>query len=194
MDHLLDGLEGIPFLMPLAIMCMRISDVSISTMRMIMIIRGRRLIAACLGFFEVLIWLAAISAIFSHLNHWVNVIFYGIGFSLGNVTGMYIESKMAVGQQVLRFISRNEGDRIIASLRDKGQGVTQVQAAGRDGPVGLGFMIAARKKVPRIIEHITEIDPAAVITVEDVRHSNIVDYYQHGQIGTRWWNNFLKKK
>ncbi|MCE5272690.1 DUF5698 domain-containing protein [bacterium] len=194
MGHLLDGLEKIPMLLPLAIMCMRISDVSISTMRMIMIIRGKRLIAASLGFFEVLIWLAAITGIISHLNNWLNVIFYGIGFSLGNVTGMYIESKMAVGQQVLRFISRNEGDRIISSLRDKGQGVTQVQATGRDGPVGLGFMIAARKKVPRIIDTITEIDPAAVITVEDVRHSNIVDYYQHGQIGTRWWNNFLKKK
>ncbi len=194
MGNLLDGLESIPMLLPLAIMCMRITDVSISTMRMIMIIRGRRLTAACLGFFEVMVWLAAITGIFSHLDNWVNVIFYGLGFSLGNIVGMFIESKMAVGQQVLRFISRSEGGRIIDALRGQGHGVTQVAATGRDGPVGLGFLIAARKKVPRLIDAINEIDPAAVITVEDVRHSNIVDYYQQGQIGTRWWNNFLKKK
>lgn len=194
MEGLLDGLASTPMLLPLAIMLMRITDVSISTVRMIMIIRGRRLSAAFLGFFEVMIWLAAITSIISHLDNWINVVFYGLGFSLGNIIGMFIENKMAVGQQVVRFISRDEGEQITRLLRKQNYGVTEVVASGREGPVGLGFLIVSRKKTPRVIEAIARIDPNAVVTVEDVRHSNIVEYYRQSEIGGRWWHGIMKKK
>ena len=193
MEAFLDRLNEIPFLLPLAIMFLRIIDVSIGTVRMIMVFRNRRFVAASLGFFEVIIWLTAITGIISHINNWLNIVFYGLGFALGNVVGMLIENKVAIGQQVVRFISTNEGDRITGAIREKGYGVTEVVALGRGGPVGLGFVITSRKKVKTLLAIISEIDPKAVVTIEDVRQSNIIDYFQPAQIESRWLS-FLKKK
>lgn len=193
MDKLFETLNSIPMALPLAIMCARIVDVSIGTVRMIMVIRGRRFTAAALGFFEVTIWLTAITGIISHITNWVNFIFYGIGFALGNIVGMFIENKMAVGQQVVRYISSEQAEEITRILRNRGYGVTEFSASGRQGPVGLGLVILSRKKVPELIEIISSVDPKAVVTVEDVRHSNVVEYYkQTGGTFRRSW--FSKKK
>lgn len=193
MEILLEKLDEVPFLLPVAIMFLRIIDVSLGTVRLIMVFRGRRITAAVLGFFEVIIWLTAITAIISHITDWVNVIFYGMGFALGNVVGMQIENIMAVGQQVVRFISTEESDKITRILRAKGYGVTEVVASGREGPVGLGFLIAARKKIPSLIGLISGMDSKAVVTIEDVRYSNIVEYVRPIGIGSRWLKSLKKK-
>ncbi len=193
MEVLLEKLDEVPFLLPVAIMLLRIIDVSLGTVRLIMVFRGRRITAAVLGFFEVIIWLTAITGIISHITDWVNVIFYGLGFALGNVVGMQIENIMAVGQQVVRFISAEESDRITRILRAKGYGVTEVVASGREGPVGLGFVIAARRKIPALVSLISGVDPKAVVTIEDVRYSNIVGYIQPIGTGSRWLRFFKKK-
>jgi len=192
LEELLDRLDSLPYMLPLAIVGLRIIDVSLGTIRMIMVIRGRRLYAATLGFFEVIIWLTAITGILSHITNWLNVLAYGVGFALGNVMGIIIESRMAVGQQAIRFISPEHGERITRVLRAKGFGVTEVVASGREGPVDLGFVIASRKKVPEAMEIITGVDSAAVVTIEDVRQSNVVEY--HRMMGGSRWGWILKKK
>ena len=192
MEALLDRLDSVPFLLPLTIMFLRIIDVSIGTIRVILVIRGQRLKAAVLGFFEVTIWLTAITGIISHITDWLNVVFYGLGFGLGNVVGIWIENRRAVGQQVVRFISTEEGDRITRNLRRRGYGVTEVVASGREGPVGLGFVISSRKKVPDLVGIISGVDPRAVVTIEDVRYSNIVEYVPP-PVGFHW-RRILKKK
>ncbi|MEA2063048.1 MAG: DUF2179 domain-containing protein [Gemmatimonadota bacterium] len=192
MEELLNQLESVPYLLPLAIVLLRITDVSIGTMRIVFVIRGRRLIAAMLGFFEVIVWLSAISAILSHITDWLNVVAYALGFALGNLVGMLIEAKMAVGQEAIRFISPEEGERITRTLRGKGFGVTEIVASGREGPVGLGLVVVPRKKVPKLMEVITGVDPGAVVTIEDVRHSNVVEYQR--RMGGRPWRRWLKKK
>lgn len=193
MEILLEKLDEVPFLLPVAIMLLRIIDVSLGTVRVIMVFRGRRITAAVLGFFEVIIWLTAITGIISHITDWVNVIFYGLGFALGNVVGMQIENILAVGQQVVRFISAEESDRITRILRAKGYGVTEVVASGREGPVGLGFVITARRKITTLVSLISGVDPKAVVTIEDVRYSNIVGYIQPIGTGSRWLRFFKKK-
>ena len=59
--------------------------------------------------------------------------------------------------------------------------------------MGLGFLIAPRKKVPALVGLISGIDSKAVVTIEDVRYSNIVEYFQPVGTGSRWLR-FLKKK
>ena len=193
MEQLLDNLGRYPLLLPLAIMCSRVVDVSLGTVRMIMVIHGRRYIAAALGFFEVTIWLLAITGILAHVDNIISYVAYGMGFALGNIVGLMIEQKMAVGQQLVRFISSEEGENISRVLRAQGFGVTDFSGSGREGPVLLGFVIAPRKKVPELMETISAVDPSSVVTIEDVRHSNIVEYRR--QSGGVWGRiGILKKK
>lgn len=198
MEEFLNRLDQYPLLLPLAIMCSRVVDVSIGTVRMIMVFRGRRYIAAVLGFFEVTVWLLAITGIIAHVNSVINYFAYGIGFAMGNIIGLMIEQKMAVGQQLVRFISSEEGENISRVLRAQGFGVTEFSGSGREGPVLLGFVIASRKKVPELIEIIDSVDPKSIVTIEDVRHSNIVEYQRGLEEvsggSTFDWLRIMKKK
>ncbi|HEV57052.1 MAG TPA: hypothetical protein ENN87_06090, partial [Phycisphaerales bacterium] len=93
-------------LLPVAIFVARICDVSVGTLRIIAVARGRRVAAAILGFFEVLIWITVISHVMQNLtNPWCYVA-YAAGFATGNYVGIRIEQMLAMGQLVVRVITR----------------------------------------------------------------------------------------
>lgn len=156
-------------LIPLLIFFARITDVSIGTMRIIFVSRGKRQISAVLGFFEVLIWLVAIRQIFSNLNNPVCFLAYAFGFSAGNYMGMFIENKLAIGLQVVRIITRKDATPLINRLRKKGYGVTVVKGEGARGQVKLIFMVVPRKDINAIIQDVQSFNPKAFFSIEDVR-------------------------
>ena len=67
--------------------------------------KRKRNIAPILGFFEVLIWITAISKIMQNLDNYVNYIAYAAGFATGNYVGMIIEEKLAMGIQMIRVFA-----------------------------------------------------------------------------------------
>ncbi|MFW5800316.1 MAG: DUF5698 domain-containing protein, partial [Spirochaetota bacterium] len=69
---------------PVLIFMARVLDVSIGTVRIMLISRGYRIIAPILGFFEILIWLTAITNIVGNLENVISYIFYAGGFATGN--------------------------------------------------------------------------------------------------------------
>ena len=102
---MIDSLFGL-----ILIMCMRICDVSIGTMRTILVVQGKKYYAALAGFFEVLIWVFAIRYIFQHLDYIPNLFGYAVGFSLGNIIGITLEQKIGLGFEQLTIISRHHTD------------------------------------------------------------------------------------
>jgi len=80
-------------ILPLLIFLARITDQTIGTLRLIFLSKGYRLIAPLLGFFEVIIWLVAVSQIMKHLDNVMSYVAYGAGFAMGNYIGMTIERK-----------------------------------------------------------------------------------------------------
>jgi uncharacterized protein YebE (UPF0316 family) len=66
----------------------RICDVSIGTVRTILVVQGRKYYAALAGFMEVFIWISAISFIVKHLDNPINLVAYATGFALGNLVGI----------------------------------------------------------------------------------------------------------
>ncbi|MCK7539176.1 MAG: DUF5698 domain-containing protein [Marinilabiliales bacterium] len=65
----------------------RIIDVSLGTLRIIFVTKGMKRVAPLVGFFEVLIWLMAISRIMQDLDNWACYIAYAAGFATGNFVG-----------------------------------------------------------------------------------------------------------
>jgi uncharacterized protein YebE (UPF0316 family) len=153
----------------LAIFLLRITDVSIGTIRTIYSVRGHRVIATALGFVESLIWIYAISQLVATVrdNPW-NMISWAIGFAVGTYTGITIEKWIASGSILVRVISPKHAIRMRAKLLDEGYGVTALPGIGRDGEVMVMFAVAARRRSDEILRHIQEIDPDAFITVEPI--------------------------
>ncbi|MCB0751207.1 MAG: hypothetical protein KDC52_07020, partial [Ignavibacteriae bacterium] len=78
----------------LLIMVLRMADVSLGTFRTIMVVQGKKYLAASIGFFEVLIWIFAMRYIFQNLDNTYNMLGYAVGFSLGNILGISLEEKV----------------------------------------------------------------------------------------------------
>jgi uncharacterized protein YebE (UPF0316 family) len=155
----------IPFLIFLA----RICDVSIGTMRIIFVSKGKKNIAPILGFFEVLIWIIAISKIMQNLNNYVNYVAYAAGFATGNLVGMIIEEKLAMGIQMIRIFTTEKGMDLVQLLNSNGFGATTIEAHGSKERIHLVYSIVHRDELPKVLEVIANFNPKAFFTIEDVK-------------------------
>lgn len=154
---------------PALIVLARIIDVTLDTIRIIYISRGMKYIAPIFGFFEILIWLMAISQIMRNLNNPVYYLAYAIGFATGNLVGIFIEERLAVGRVVLRIITQQNTAELVTHLRSCQYGVTTVDAEGATGPVKLIFTVIDRNKIKSVVKSIHHYNPKAFYSIEDVR-------------------------
>ncbi len=159
-------------ILPLLIFVARVCDVSIGTIRLILLYRGRRILAPILGFIEVLIWLLAMRQIMSNLtNPFVYIGFAG-GFAMGNYVGIILEEKLAVGLEVIRIISKSDAFELINSLTAEGYGTTSIDGQGSTGKVHIIFSIVPRRHHKKVIRIIKKFNPRAFYTIEDVKSAS----------------------
>ncbi|MDD3249724.1 MAG: DUF2179 domain-containing protein [Smithellaceae bacterium] len=156
-------------LLPILIFLARICDVTLDTLRIIYVGRGMKFLAPVIGFVEVLIWLTAITQIFKNLSNPVCYVAYAGGFAMGNLVGILIEEKMAIGTVVIRTITQKNAELLIRCLKENRYGVTHVDAEGAMGQVKIIFTIAKRKDIDSVLKIIRGCNPLAFYTIEDVR-------------------------
>lgn len=154
---------------PLLIFLARIVDVSMGTLRIIFVSRGMKYLSALIGFCEILIWLLAIGQVMQNLTNWVTYVAYALGFATGNFIGLLIEQKLAMGNLIVRVVTRRDATELVKFLRQSGYGVTSVDAQGETGPVKVIFTIVRRRKLPEVIATIKRFNPKAFYSIEDVR-------------------------
>ena len=159
-------------ILPFLIFLSRIADQSIGTMRLIFLSKGYRYIAPMLGFFEVIIWLIAVSQIMKHLDNALCYVAYGAGFAMGNFIGMTLEERISIGTVLIRIIPSMHTEELIAALRKKDFGLTTVEAQGSRGEVKIFISIINRKDLKEYISTINNINPNAFYTIEDVKTVN----------------------
>jgi len=156
-----------PILGGLIIFGLRVLSVGIGTVRTLLMVRGRKYVSAFMGFFEVLIFVLAISKVILEVNNLWNVLGYCGGFAVGTILGMALEDRLAVGFSMVRIISKVRWMEITHDLRERGFGATQILGEGKDGPVGIIYSMVRRKQVPAVIELCDQLDKHAFITVEE---------------------------
>lgn len=154
---------------PLLIFVLRIFDVSLSTLRILLSMRNQRVLVPIIGFFEVLIWIFAVGSAIRNLESMWHVLGYAGGFATGNIVGLWIEGKLAIGLATLRIISRAGGVELAEALRERGYGVTEFFGQGREGRVEIVYTAVARREIPRVLDEVARWDPDAFVTVEEPR-------------------------
>jgi uncharacterized protein YebE (UPF0316 family) len=156
-------------ILPLIVFTARMVDVTLGTVRIIFLSRGRKILAPLLGFVEVFIWITVVSQIVGGAQNYVAYFAYAAGFALGNYVGMLIEEKLAIGTLVVRIILPKKRNSLVNHLRDEGYGVTFVDGHGGSGPVILVYSVVLRKELDQIINIIEDTSPKAFFTVEELR-------------------------
>lgn len=179
---------------PLLIFLARIGDVTISTIRIIFVMSGKRNIAPILGFFEALIWLLAIGQIIGNIDNVLSYFAYAGGFATGTYVGMYIEERLALGRVVLRLITKEPVHEFLTFLNDNNYRYSMLDAEGKTGKVNVVFLVLKRENLNHLTDAINQYHPNAFYTIEGVKmvnEANLSDEVPSG-IGFRWLQ--LKRK
>jgi len=148
---------------------LRVIGVTLATVRVLIMTRGKKLLAASIGFFEVLVYALAIGYVVNNLANVWNLLGYSLGFAVGTLVGMWLEERMALGYASVRIVSKYRGHALADAIRDAGYGATVEWGEGRNGAVGLVVATVRRKEVDSVCALADQIDPSAFVTVEETR-------------------------
>ncbi len=157
----------------LLIFGMRLLDVSAGTLRIVMLVRGKRRWAGLLGFLESIIWVLAARQVLGDLDEPLKIIAYSGGFAAGTMLGSTIERWLAMGSVLIRVITPVESQPVYPALRALGLGVTVVNGEGKDGEVRILFTVIPRRRVGEVLDLIAATNHEAFVTVEEARLPNL---------------------
>jgi len=156
-------------IIPILICLARIVDVTIGTLRIIFVSKGMKKLAPVMGFFEVIIWLLAITQIMQNLSNVINYLAYGLGFALGNYVGMYLEEKISLGYRIMRIITRRSAAELKEWLGNSNYRFTIVDGVSDWGDVNLIYVPLRRRDVPEVVNNVKRYNPHAFYTLEDIK-------------------------
>ncbi|HEY3315754.1 MAG TPA: DUF5698 domain-containing protein [Bacillota bacterium] len=162
------------FLSYFLIFIARIMDVSLSTVRTILVVRGRRGWAAVCGFFEVSIYITALSWVMAGgFNDPFKIVAYALGFASGTFVGMLVEEKLAIGTLTMQIIPADESQAhaLIEAARECGFGVTSLIGEGREGIRHVLMVTLARRTQRALLALVDRLAPGSFITALDTRSS-----------------------
>ncbi|NLH42825.1 MAG: DUF2179 domain-containing protein [Planctomycetes bacterium] len=155
-------------ILPGLIFLARITDVSVGTVRLILVARGFKYLAPIAGFFEVLIWILVIGQIMQNLTNPVCYIAYAGGFATGNFVGLWIAEKLSLGMVLIRVITPKPAGDLLEGLRGRQYGVTAIDGQGANGPVQIVFTIVPRRQADTVVELVKTFNPHAFYSIEEV--------------------------
>lgn len=152
----------------LIIFGLRVLNMTLDTLRMLFMLRGKKTLSWIFGFLVSLIFVFLLTSILSNLDNILYIVAYAAGFATGGVVGMWIEERLAIGFTHIQIISSGRGTVIAQKLRDAGFGVTEVPARGKNGMVSMLNLSVRRKQVIEVENIVDEYDADAFVTSETV--------------------------
>ncbi|MDD2469544.1 MAG: DUF5698 domain-containing protein [Bacilli bacterium] len=158
------------FLNCLLIFVVRIIDVSMGTLRTVLVVRGKRMVGAFIGFIEVGIWFLVVRQALTgeDTSLWVAIAYAG-GFSTGTFVGSWLEEKLAIGSSSVTVVTRGLRHDVVKTLRDKGFGVSSVISQGIDEENLMLIIEVDRKRINEVCSIIKEIAPDSFIAISDTK-------------------------
>jgi uncharacterized protein YebE (UPF0316 family) len=160
-------LDGI--LLAVAIFALRVLNNAMGTVRIVVITRQQRWLAAVMAFFEALIFAVVIANVVNDLSNILNLVAYCGGFAVGSYVGMAIEARFITSYMTATIISAGKGHEIALALRNGGFGVTETLGEGRDGVVTMLRCVCIRREVGDLMNIVRAVEPEAFVSVEEAR-------------------------
>jgi len=167
----IDFASNNPLFIYIMIFVLKTFEVTVATVRIILLTKGNKFSAAFISFFEVMLWLFLISTVLVGISEDpLKAVVYAAAFAFGQLTGSIMESKMAIGTaRVEAIVIREHETTLSESLRDKGYAITIIKAQGMLHPRSILIFYVPRKKIAKLVKEIRVNQPNVVITVEDVK-------------------------
>jgi len=147
-------------------------EVSISTIRIMLINRGERIKGSIIALIEVSLWLLITGTVLVGIKEDIfRSIVFVLAFATGNYLGSLIEAKLAFGLCSIQVIVPSSvlADKLVQILRDHSFAVTVIKGQGKDKQRDLLLLHLKRKRIPNAVRLVNDNHDGAMITVQDTR-------------------------
>src|SRR5437660_9963413 len=158
--------------LPLTVFLAEMCVVTLGTLRIIFVSRGRRLVAPVLGFLDVVMWLFAVGQTMQNLGNPACYIAFAAGFTTGSFLGLQVERRLALGTVVLRIITSKDPSEMLEQFHRAGYGVTVVEGQGATGPVKVVLTVVPRRELATLTAIIKAIDPKMFYSVDEIQSAS----------------------
>lgn len=151
------------------ILVAKIIEVTLATLRMVLITKGERKVGSVIAFVEVTMWILIVNTVLENIMDYpLKIVAYALGFAIGNYLGSVVEEKIGLGVSELQVILLKEhGLEVAEGIREKGFAVTILEGEGKNHSRNILLMYIPRKQIKECVNIITSIQENAVITVTD---------------------------
>ncbi|TWT03753.1 DUF2179 domain-containing protein [Planomicrobium sp. CPCC 101079] len=156
-----------PIVLVVIIFMISIVYVTLSTVRMILMMKGYRYFAAALSVLEVIINILGLGLVLENISEIQNLISYAAGFGAGIIVGSVIEDKLTLGYVTATVVSPENSDRLSKQLREKGYGVTDWETNGHEGKRRSLQILTPKKHELKLYQTIKELEPQAFVVAND---------------------------
>ncbi|MBC7815052.1 MAG: DUF2179 domain-containing protein [Burkholderiales bacterium] len=157
-------------LLAVVIFALRLLNSAVGTIRLVILNRNRKFLAAVLAFFESLIFAITVATVVADLTNILILVAYCGGFSIGQYVGLWIEGRFITSYMSVNIVPHNGlGHNIAVALRNQGFGVTETVGMGRDGEVTTLRSVAQNKNLPHLLKIVHAADAEAFVSIEEAR-------------------------
>ena len=146
----------------------RVCDVGMGTIRVQLIVRRKKLLAAAVGFVEVLIYILIVSRVLSDIEYWPYLLAYAGGFSTGTLLGMWLAENLSHQVLQVTVISHEPGPYVESAVRDAGYALTRYPGEGRDGPVEVLDIVCTARGLAGLRRKVLSADPGAFVYAHEL--------------------------
>lgn len=151
------------------IFALRVVGNMITTVRLVMLMRGYRLVTMTLAALESLIFAVALGSVVQNLGNVLNLTAYCTGYAIGGYLGMELESRLVKRYVSVHVISPTLAHEIAQAVRAAGFGATESWGQGAEGQVGSVTIVVGHREVQQVANIVQAVDPQAFTMMEELR-------------------------
>lgn len=148
----------------------KIIENTLSTLRLIVVAKGKKMFGAILQFIIAFVWVITTGIVVVNIkDDPLKVVFFALGSLIGSYLGSFIEEKIALGEDMLTVITNdNSSNEIIEKLSSYNYPVYKLKSENKNTFILL--VMSHKKNRSKIINIIKKIDRNSLISASSIKN------------------------
>ncbi|MGI6226393.1 MAG: DUF2179 domain-containing protein [Peptococcales bacterium] len=144
--------------------------VSLNTIRVIMVIRGKKGVASFLAATENFIYMSTFAYAISGSSNFISILIASCGYATGVLTGSIVERRLNMGHLIVQIIADGDSESLIETLRKDNYAITNWKASGMKGDKEILYILVKKKRYAGLEGRIKEINPNAFVVMYEPKY------------------------
>jgi len=146
--------------------------VSLNTIRVIMVIRGKKGIASIIAATENFIYMTTFAyAIGGNSNNsFIAILIASTGYAVGVMTGSVVEKKLNMGHLIVQVIADGELGCLVEKLRKDNYAITNWKVSGMKGDKDMLYILVKKTRYAGLEARIKELKPNAFVVMYEPKY------------------------